>query len=131
MDSNFDSNHFGAWGRQLAEDQGLINGMISEYDPDYLLVQLGFNDMGWFISDAQGTLDSMVTFVDNARAAKANIKMALGNVPQRLFIGGREDLVEKTTEYNELLAAAIPGWSTSASPIQLVEMQENYDCSRM
>lgn len=43
-------------GRQLAQDQDLIKEMVSTHDPDYLLVLLGFNDMGWFISDAGGKL---------------------------------------------------------------------------
>lgn len=34
--------------------------MVAKYKPDILLVMLGFNDMGWFVSDAPGTLNSMV-----------------------------------------------------------------------
>jgi lysophospholipase L1-like esterase len=102
--------------------------MVAKYNLDYLLVLLGFNDVGWFISDADGTLRSMEAFINQARAAKPGLAFALANIPQRTFIGGREDLPIKTTEYNEMLAAAIPSWSTPASPIALVEMQENYDC---
>lgn len=61
--------HFAVWGRQLAQDVGQIAEMVSTYQPDYLLVELGFNDVGWFISDAQGTLESMVDFINNARSA--------------------------------------------------------------
>jgi lysophospholipase L1-like esterase len=85
--------------------------MVTEYEPDYLLVMLGFNDVGWFISDAEGTFESMKIFISEARAAKPDIKMALGNIPQRSFIGGREDLPIKTKLYNRMLAAAIPEWS--------------------
>lgn len=41
--------------------------MVRKYQPDLLLVMLGFNDMGWFVSDAQGTLDSMVSVMFSAR----------------------------------------------------------------
>lgn len=89
---------------------------------------LGFNDMGWFYSDAHGTLDSIQTLISNTRSANPNLKFAVANVPQRSFIGGREDLPLNTDIYNSLLSNAIPKWSTTQSPISLVELQENYDC---
>lgn len=87
---------------------------------------LGFNDMGWFYSDAPGTIDSVDTFVANTRAANPNVRIALANVPQRTFIGGREDLVESTQLYNALLPQYITQWTTEQSPIRLVELEENY-----
>jgi hypothetical protein len=108
VDANFDSDHFGAWGRQLQQDAILIRGLVQTYQPDYLLVMLGFNDVGWFISDAEGTFQNMQTFINEARVAKSDIKMALANIPQRAFIGGRSDLPIKTDVYNQILAAEIP-----------------------
>lgn len=70
----FSSNHFAVWGRQAAQDMSLIRAQVQAYAPDYLLVELGFNDIGWFISDAPGTLNSMKSLVDEARAAKPNLK---------------------------------------------------------
>lgn len=122
------SNHFAAWGRQLAQDIGLIGGMVAEYQPDYLLVELGFNDVGWFISDADGTLQSMTSFINNARAAKPDIAFAIANIPQRTFIGGRDDLITKTEEYNAALPSLLSNMYTNESPIYLVEFRENYDC---
>lgn len=85
--------------------------MVTTYQPDYLLVLLGFNDIGWFVSDARGTFESMITFIGEARTAKPDIKMALGNVPQRRFMSGRYDLPVQTDIYNRMLEAAIPRWS--------------------
>ena len=126
--SGWNSNHFAAWGRQCAQDVGLIGEMVSTYGPDMLLVELGFNDIGWLISDAQGTLSCMENFVNNARSANPHLTFAIANIPQRTFIQGRQDLIDKTVEYNQLLASAIPGWSTSASPIIYVDFASNYDC---
>lgn len=92
----------------MLQDCDVIGDMVTKYNPDFLLVLLGFNDIGWLVSDAEGTFESMKTFIDEARAAKPNIKMALGNVPQRRFMNCREDLPIKTDIYNSLLAAAIP-----------------------
>lgn len=120
--------HFSVWGRQIAQDVPQIAGMISQYQPDYLLVALGFNDMGWFITDAQGTLNNMVTFINNARSANPNIKLAIANVPQRSFIGGRDDLITKTSDYNAALPAVLSRMFTDESPIYLVQFRENYSC---
>jgi hypothetical protein len=87
---------------------------------------LGFNDLGWFYSDAPGTIDSVDTFVTNARAANPNVQIALANIPQRSFIGGREDLVENTQIYNTLLPQYIADWTTEQSPIHLVDLEDNY-----
>ncbi|MCN9244377.1 fibronectin type III domain-containing protein [Streptomyces sp. RY43-2] len=125
---SFDSRHFAVWGRQADQDKKLIRAMVSEYQPDMLLVGLGFNDLGWFVSDAQGTLDSMKTLVDEARAAKPDIDFALANVPQRSLIGGREDLPVKTASYNDMLKAAIPGWDSLTSSVKLVDWAASYDC---
>jgi hypothetical protein len=111
LDPDFDSHHFSAWGRQLLQDCDLIQDMVAKYQPDYLLVLLGFNDMGWFVSDADGTFESMKTFISEARAAKPDIKMALGNVPHRKYIPCRDDLPRETSKYNKMLEIAIPFWS--------------------
>ncbi len=103
----FDSDHFSVWGRQAAQDKNLIKDQVARYQSDLLLVGLGFNDMGWFVSDSAGTLDSMETLVNEARAAKPDIDIALVNVPQRTHIGGRDDLPVKTAAYNDMLKAAI------------------------
>ncbi|MFJ2828890.1 SGNH/GDSL hydrolase family protein [Streptomyces sp. NPDC087263] len=125
---SFDSAHFAVWGRQAAQDKNLIREQVAEYQPDLLLVGLGFNDLGWFVSGPEGTLDSMKTLVDVARAAKPDIDFALANVPQRTRIGGREDLPLNTETYNQLLADSIPHWSTSTSPVRLVDWRGSYQC---
>ncbi|MFE5509875.1 phosphatidylinositol-specific phospholipase C domain-containing protein [Streptomyces sp. NPDC056529] len=125
----FDSDHFAVWGRQVAQDKSLIREQVARYRPDLLLVGLGFNDMGWFVSDGPGTLAGMKTFVDEARAAKPDVEFALANVPQRERIGGRDDLITKTDTYNRLLADAVPDWDTATSPVKLVDWRGAYDCA--
>ncbi|MFJ9742673.1 fibronectin type III domain-containing protein [Streptomyces sp. NPDC101166] len=129
VDEDFDSDHFAVWGRQAAQDKKLIGSMVTQYRPDLLLVGLGFNDMGWFVSGAQGTLDSVKTLVDNARAAKPDLRFAVANVPQRSAIGGREDLPVTTAAYNDMLARAIPSWSTQTSRVESVDWAGSYDCA--
>jgi lysophospholipase L1-like esterase len=124
----FDSDHFAMWGRQAAQAKTLIREQVQIYQPDLILVGLGFNDMGWFISDAPGTLASMRSFIDEARAAKPGVDFAVANVPQRTHIGGRDDLPVKTDQYNRLLGDAIPTWSTTRSRVELVDWRGAYHC---
>lgn len=128
VSSEFPKSHFAVWGRAAAVDKGLIKEVMAAHPADLMLLLLGFNDMGWFYSDSMGTVDSIHTLISNARAANPKIKFAIANVPQRSFIGGREDLPVSTNIYNSLLRDTIPKWSTTASPIHLVELEENYNC---
>jgi hypothetical protein len=121
--------HFAVWGRQLAQDVGLIQSIVATYQPDYILLELGFNDMGWFISDAAGTLNSMTTFINNARAGKSDVAFVIANVPQRTFIGGRDDLITKTETYNAALPGLLDKMFTDTSPIYLAQFRENYECT--
>ncbi|WAZ27320.1 GDSL-type esterase/lipase family protein [Streptomyces cinnabarinus] len=102
--------------------------MVAQYEPDLVLVGLGFNDMGWFVSGTQGTLNSMKELIDNARAARPGVGFAVANVPQRSLIDGREDLPATTADYNDLLADAVSSWSSPASPVELVDWAGGYDC---
>lgn len=55
------------------------------------------------------------------------MKFAVANVPQRTSLG-RKDLPINTNTYNGMLAKAIPQWSTTQSPVALVQLRENYQC---
>ena len=124
-------NHFAVWGRQLAQDRELIYDQITKFQPKMLLVELGFNDLGWFASDANGTLESMRGFIDNARSANPSIQMAIANIPQRSFLGGREDLIKNTLLYDMLLGECIEERNTDESPLVVVDFEGAYDCAYM
>lgn len=130
VDSAFlqNNNHFAYWGRAAAQDQGIIEEVVAQHPADLMLLMLGFNDMGWFYSDAEGTIDSIGNLIANARKSNPDLKFAVANVPNRKFIGGRQDLVDNTRIYNGLLPDAINKWSTKQSPIHLVRLEENYVC---
>ncbi|KAG7132111.1 NLP effector protein 10 like [Verticillium longisporum] len=126
---SFKSNHWALWGRQAAQVKNEIRGQVSTHSPDWLLVMLGFNDLGWWVSGPDGTLASVKAIVDEARAAKSNVRILIANVIHRTFIEGRDDLVTNTNIYNDLLKNAIPGWSTSSSPVKLVDVNSVYSCA--
>lgn len=102
--------------------------MVKRYNPEYLLVLLGFNDLAWSATSYRQDLilKNMEKFVANARAAKPDVKFAIGNVPHRSRPD--DDLPERIDNYNKLLAEAIPKWSTDISPIEFVHMREGFSC---
>ncbi|KAK3689004.1 carbohydrate esterase family 3 protein [Podospora appendiculata] len=122
------SDHFAAGGRQAAQAMQLVAEQVAAYQPDYCLVQLGFNDIAWGKYAPALVLASIRFLVDQARSAKPDVKFAIADVPQRTFIPGREDLPRHTDAYNELLAHYLPQWSTEGSPVALVRLCENYSC---
>ncbi|MFF5728229.1 GDSL-type esterase/lipase family protein [[Kitasatospora] papulosa] len=125
----FDSDHYAHWGRQAAQIKGDIRGQVETYKPDLVLLAAGFNDMGWFVSDENGTLDSVETIIDQARAARPGVDFAVATVPHRSKIGGRDDLITKTDNFNRLLANAAPRWSKSISQVEVVDWQKKYSCA--
>ncbi|KAK3317238.1 carbohydrate esterase family 3 protein [Cercophora scortea] len=122
------SDHFAVGGRQAAQAMRLVAEQVATYQPDYCLVQLGFNDVAWGRYAPALVLASIKFLVNQARSAKPDLKFAIANVPQRTFIPGREDLPGSTDAYNALLARSIPRWSTEGSPVALVRLCENYSC---
>lgn len=129
VDPNFDHDHYAIWGRALAADDGEIGDIISAHPPDIMLVMLGFNDLGWFYSDAAGLLNNLKIFLYKTRQVKPDVTFAIANVPQRTFLN-RPDLVQKTTDYNKMLTDNIASFSTAQSPVYLVHLQENYNCGQ-
>lgn len=126
---NFTSTgHAAKWGRQTAQSKDTIQAWVAEYQPEYLLVLLGFNDLGWFVSGPEGLIADMSELIGNARKAKSDIKIVLGNVVDRSFISGRQDLVDNTIAYNALLPENVKGWSNSESPVIHVDVNANYNC---
>ena len=119
------SAHFAISGREISQNLDIISQQIHDYRPDYLLVELGFNDLAWAAREPNQALLFMEQFIDKARATSPELRFAVANVPQRSKIG---DLDVRTGQYNEKLREAIPKWSRPSSPVELVEFMEAYSC---
>ena len=119
---SFDSDNLAQWGWQMHQAKDVIGSRVGTYQPDFLLVELGFNDLGWGVNDPAGLLNDLEWFIYHARAAKPNIKIAFADVPHRTPIEVQPDLPAKITEYNNLLAARIPQLTSVASPLTVVDV---------
>ncbi|GAM87007.1 hypothetical protein ANO11243_050280 [Dothideomycetidae sp. 11243] len=122
------SRHFSQWGYRAAQCKDDICDQVATYQPDYLLVALGFNDMGWCVSDATGTLESMRGLVDNARRGKKDVKIVLATVPHRTFL--RDELILWTDDYNMRIRELVDSLTSADSQIKLAEFQHHYGCNR-
>ncbi|KAK1978355.1 fibronectin type III domain-containing protein, partial [Colletotrichum cereale] len=125
----FDSYHFSVWGQQATQCKALVQDHAERFRPDYVLVMLGFNDMGWGVTDAEGTIIAMEQLIGRIRAANPTVKLAIADVPQRTPVEGIEKLVHMVNRYNQLLRISARNWGTHHSPLQLVEVRNSYDCS--
>ncbi|KAK3313039.1 SGNH hydrolase-type esterase domain-containing protein [Apodospora peruviana] len=124
----FSDHHAAAWGLQAMQAKDLIAEQIADYQPDVCLVGLGFNDLAWGVSNAEGTLRSIKTFLSQARSKKPDCKFAVANVPHRDHSDTR--LADMADEYNKMLAEAVCEWSTEVSPVALVYLAEVYEPDR-
>jgi hypothetical protein len=120
--------HASSWGRQAAQTQDTIYDWVRKYQPDFLLLLLGFNDLGWWVSGPDDLVGNMGQLVQHAREAKSDIKILIGNVVHRDFIGGREDLLPNTNYYNKKLNDTLHTWFRWESPIAYVDVNANYGC---
>lgn len=125
----YGQSHGAKWGRQIAETKDTIEGWVREHQPNYLLVMLGFNDLGWFVSGPEDAVGNMGQLIENARRGKPDIKILVGNIIHRTFIPGRQDLVDNTNYYNQLLRQNIESWWFRwESPLVYVDLNSAYNC---
>ncbi|KAH6638475.1 SGNH hydrolase-type esterase domain-containing protein [Boeremia exigua] len=128
VNSDFPDRHLARWGLQAAQVKSQVFTAVERYSPSYLLLMIGFNDIGWFVSDADGLLKTLGEIVKGAQAVNPNLQILVANIVHRTAIGGREDLVEKTTSVNTRLPGWADEWSTDSSSVKLVDIASVYKC---
>ncbi|KAF4849544.1 hypothetical protein CGCSCA4_v004303 [Colletotrichum siamense] len=124
----FGSQHFSVWGQQTGQCAEAIRQQVATYEPDLLLVMLGFNDMGWGVRGPEDTIKVMKELLDNARSASPRLKFAVASVPQRTPMEGTKQLAKMVDTYNRYLEPSIHSWDNRDSPVRLVRIREIYDC---
>ncbi|KAF7191971.1 hypothetical protein HII31_06616 [Pseudocercospora fuligena] len=136
---SFDAHHFSTSGYKAELARDAIAAQVKAHDPDILLIMLGYNDLAWgckqwteapftctVFVNAHDLIPIMKALIDNARAAKTNLRFAISNIIERTIF--RQDIHENTIVYNELFKDAIYSWSTEQSPIFHVDVATKYTC---
>jgi hypothetical protein len=125
----FDSNHYAKWGWQANQAKATTYDTVRNYKPDYLLVELGFNDLGWFISDPAGLRRDIGTIVAEARRANPRITILVGNVIQRTPMANRPDLPGLISDYDSSLPALLASLDNAQSPVKLANLAGAYNAA--
>lgn len=119
------NNHDALWGWSYALAKNYVAQEVSAYQPNYMLIELGFNDLAFFTSPS-ATVANAKAMIANARAVDPTIKILIANVVHRTPLPSFPNLNSTIDTYNSDLAAAVPGWSTSQSPVALADISGNY-----
>src|SRR4030095_3462794 len=77
----------------------------------------------------QGTLDDLRTLIARARVAKPNVRIVIGTVVHRTPLSGFPNLPRDISDFNSLLAIAMPTISTAASPAVMADLDAAYNPS--
>lgn len=115
-DPAFDTDHAARWGMALWEMQNTpstttpqIRDLVAAYRPDVVVEQLGVNDLDRVGLTADEMVGQVRTFVAEARAAKPDVDVVLGSLPQT-WIGD-------AAAYNAALPSLAAELSTNASRV--------------
>jgi hypothetical protein len=126
----FDSDNLVQWGWQMHQAKAVIADNVTTYQPKYLLLELGFNDLAWGVSSPAGLLADLRGFLANARSANPNLRFLIANVVHRTPLNDLPGLPATISDYDALLTSAAGSLSTASSPVALVDIDGPYDEQR-
>lgn len=118
-DPGFDRDHDAQWGRPYVQEKEVIEEKVAEYEPEYLLVLLGINDLFWYGVTPSQFAENLREFLTNARRAAPDVRIVIGTVletQKALDDTGFAELVAETNEQLRSVAAemGVPVAETAA-----------------
>ena len=126
----FDSQHLAQWGWQMAQAKNAVGAQVATYQPDVLLVELGFNDLAWGVANPEQTVINLRALIAAARASNPDVHVAVANVVQRSPLSNVPNLPTVISEYNTRLADAVWTLGTAVSPVTVVDINGPWDHAR-
>lgn len=111
-----DSQHAGYAGESTSQLAGHVQSLVATHDADVILY------FGAFISQGSVTEQDFRDLIDNARAAKADIKILFG----KAYYGTPFSEAE-TDQYNARLATVVAEKQSETSPLHIVDMADGWD----
>lgn len=127
-DPAFVGKHFALYGRPAWQMVDVIQAQVETYNPDIVVLHLGFNDLAWWGVPPVELVERMAWLIFNARQGRRDVGVFVADVSSRLLLEARPDIEGLTREYNALLAAKVEEWTSPESPVVLIRVSEEYDC---
>lgn len=122
---DFDTAHASVWGTTVERLTDEIGTHVAEYEPDYLLVMAGVNDM-LTGSDAGVVGNRIADLVATARVARGDVQIVLSELPPVWGTSDDSHLNAEIAEFN----AALPGLAVELtgedSPVAVARSAEDY-----
>lgn len=122
-DPDFDQDHAARWGQAMwqpltAPDEWspAVGDLVAAHDPDVVVEALGINDLAWTRFSAGQMAAQVREFVRQTRAAKPDVDVVLGGVPQ--------EWIPQAAEFNDLLPGLAAELSTGASRVVAADVPE-------
>ncbi|MCR6489604.1 fibronectin type III domain-containing protein [Amycolatopsis sp. OK19-0408] len=120
-DPAFAQHHDAIWGESMAGAAARVGDDVAAHHPDYLLVLLGINDLGFGMADPAGTETSLRTFVANARGADPGVQFVFGTLLPTQRTQSEPAFAASVADFNGRLRRAATELSTMDSEISVAE----------
>ncbi|HWU20673.1 MAG TPA: GDSL-type esterase/lipase family protein [Nocardioides sp.] len=122
LHKDFDRDHAAAIGTTTTVQSTRIEQYVADYRPDILVVLLGHNDLADGATP-EATANRMRTYIANARAAKPDLKIVLGEVLDAVHTDGSSTFDGANHVLNDYYAQIAKDLSTPDSPITIANTQ--------
>ncbi|MEV6445471.1 fibronectin type III domain-containing protein [Amycolatopsis sp. NPDC051716] len=120
-DPAFAQHHDAIWGESMGGAAARIQDDVAAHHPDYLLVLLGINDLGFGMSDPAGTEESLRKFVANARQADPGVQFVFGTLLPNQRTQSEAGYAASVADFNARLRRTTEELSTEDSQLYVAE----------
>lgn len=124
-EDSFEGGHCARPGWTAHAAKAVVREHVAAEQPDFLLVQLGFNDLA-MVGPPDQALRDLGTIVAEARAAAPELTILIATVAATAT-WGNQWFRESIADLNRRLPAAVRSWSTGRSPVALVDLRGRFD----
>jgi hypothetical protein len=120
-DPKFEDANDAVWGLTLFSQIDTIGATVTTYQPDYLLVLLGLDDIYWYGISQPDMAANLASFIAAARTARPNIRIVLGLIPPDIHQQTDPAFAANVAAYNQTISSTASQLSTAASPIAVAQ----------
>ena len=118
------------WGKAYLQEKDVIGAKVAKYQPDYVLVLLGVDDLFWFGVTQQRMAANVRSFIAKARAARPHVGIVLGLVPPDIHTQTSPTFAASVAAFNSTIVSTASHLSTTRSPIAVAHDELGIDVTK-